>query len=541
MLELAQHKKTAAIIGVLLCLPLLLILFFSVQLLSGASEFKGISEVTVILPDGTETVFSESADVNFYVGILERATVIETPVRELAGETPVTMKLDNASYQLYPSLSLSGCMAKTPDGKLRLLAGEDAAALVVRNEMEYLYEEHRLPTLDVLSGERTYAVTPDSYTWNYRKANGVYYKDETTVTSTELLTCNLYAGFLNDLSFSVEPSHYSLTVHHYAGGTLGYELPVTSLAGLNFTQDTLLSVEITAKWSQASNAQQHGEAHYHFLALYDVPAEVELLGAENGTLSVQAGGFVLLRALYTNENEDLSVRANFQTDNLQFYYDERTGSSYAALPVGRENAAGSYEINVTSGETEHTFTVNVTDGASDGFLSAAVSDEDYAAFYAPEKLTAWDLSLKQLRVESSGKPYLNADLALADVLTADVSLSYGSTVLLGNANAEDDAGLHTLEGVVYKADEGTEIEAVQSGICVFAGELGAGGNTVILDHGCGIFSYYYSLDEIYVQVGNEVSRSSEVGTVGSSGYTEDDTAYLYFAMSIGNLYVNPAK
>jgi murein DD-endopeptidase MepM/ murein hydrolase activator NlpD len=233
------------------------------------------------------------------------------------------------------------------------------------------------------------------------------------------------------------------------------------------------------------------------------------------------------------------VRANFRTDNLQFYFDERTGSSYAALPVGRENASGAYELQVFSGDNTYTYTVNVTDGSSDGFLSAAVSDEDYGAFFTPNKLAKWEKTLSDLRASSDGTPMLNADLAFGGAHPNDVELEYGSSVLLGNEHAEDDAGLHTLEGIVIKADKGDEVEAIQSGICVFAGELGAGGNTVILDHGCGIFSYYYNLDTISIDVGDSILRSREIGTVGMSGYTQDDTPYLYYAMSIGEMYVNP--
>jgi len=539
MLELANHKKTAVVIAILLCVPLILIGLFSFQLLSGATVFKGISKVVMTLPDGNEQTYTEQNEIDFFVGMLERASAIDAPVRDLKGETPLTITLDNTVYKLYPSLSVSGCMAKTPEGNYLLLTGDDASKLIVRNELEYLYESHRLPSLSVVSGDKTYNISPDSYLWNYRKADGVYYTDTTTITSTELLNCNLYASGGSLLSFSTEPSHYSLKVNHYQNGTLGYELPVTSLAGLQFTQDTLLMVEISAKWSQASNAQQYGEAHYQFLALYDVPAEVELLGGQNNTLSVQAGGFVLLRALYTNANEALSVRANFRTDNLEFYFDERTGSSYAALPVSRENASGDYELQVFSGDNTYTYTVKVTDGSSDGFLSTEIGDEDYDAYYSPEKLAEWEQTLADLRAASTGTPHLAADLAFGSALSGDVTLEYGSNVILGNQAATDDAGLHTLEGVLIESDKGTEVDAIQSGVCVFAGTLGAGGNTVVLDHGCGIFSYYYNLDEISVEVGDEVTRSREIGTVGTSGYTQDETPYLYYAMSIGEMYVNP--
>ncbi len=540
-MELARHQKFTAVLAVVLCLPLLLILWFTVQLLTGASAFKGISEVRIVLPDGMEYDFREDADVSFYTGILNRSSLIDRPVRETEGETPVTVFLDQAEYRFYPSLSLSGCMAETPEGRLRLFTSEDAAALVVRAEMEYLYDGHRLPSLAVCSGDNRYEVLPDTFVWSYKKADSLFYQDQVTETASTLVTCNLFSDFENSLSFSVQPSSYSLTVYRYLDGEDSYEIPVTSLAGLQFTQDTLVSVEINAKWSQASNAEQFGEATYRFLALYDVPAEVELLGAgEDGSKTVQAGSILLLRALYTNENEDLSVRADFQTDNTRFYYDAVTQSSYAVLPVSRETAAGAYEVIVTSGETVKTFAVTVTAGNTDGFLSLTVGDEEYAAQLSKEKREALEETLRQLRAASDGTPRLNADLVFGDPVSGEVALTYGSTVSFGNTSVEGDSGVCILEGTVYTASEGAEVQAVQSGICVFAGDLGAGGYTVVIDHGCGVFSYYYHLKELRVSVGEEISRSSAVGIIGDSGYV--GTAVkpcLHFALSVGELYVYP--
>lgn len=541
MIELGKHQKLTAAVAILLLLPLLLILWYSVQLLSGASAFKGISEVRVVLPDGSEYRWETGTgeDVSFYTGMLERSSVIERPVRDVEGETPVSLFLDQAEYRLYPSLSVSGCMAETPEGRLRLLTAEDASALLVRTELEYLYEDYRLPTLTVCSGEYRYAITPNGFAWSYKKADGLYYDDQLTKTSDEVISCNLFADFENDLSFSVQPSSYSLTVHGLVDGEERYELPVTSLAGLQFTQDTLLSVEISAKWSQASNSEQYGEATYRFLALYDVPAEVEAIGASSdGAKTVTAGSYVLLRALYTNENEDLSLTTDLTDDAVHFYYDAGTQSSYAAVPVRRETEAGEYKITVTSGETVREIPVTVTALPAGGTRTYTVSDEDYDAYLSPARLEAMENTLEQLRSASDGTPHLQADLAFGLPVSGEVDLAYGSTVVIGNSAVEG-TGMKTLEGILYTVAEVAEVHAVQSGVCVFAGTLGAYGNAVVLDHGCGIFSYYYHLSEISVSVGDTVSRSTAIGIVGNSGYTGSEEPILHFAFSVGGEYVSP--
>lgn len=537
-MELNKHKKMTAALAVILCLPLVLIVWYSVQLMTGASEFKGISEVQLRLPDGSSMTFTESADVDFYTGILQRATALGNGSAGPDEANAVTLQLDRSTYRLYPSLELSGCRVVTPEGYQRLLSVEDASALVVRSEMEYLYASRRLPTLTVRSGETKYPVLPGEYVWNYRKADGVSYADKLTQTTDTAITCNLFADFENELVFSVQPSRYSMTVHAMVNGQPSYELPATSLSGLHFTQDTMVSIEIVARWSQAANAEQYGEATYRFLALYDVPAQVEAMGAgEDGTVTVQAGGLVLLRALYTNENEDLSVRADFQTDNLRFYYDAVSQSSYAALPVSAEIAAGSYSISVTSGETVKTIPVQVTPGSTDGSLSLGVDDETYAAWVSAEKRAELERSLQALRAASDGTPRWNPDLVFGAPVEGTPVYAYGASILLGNEHANE-SGLLKLTGDIYHVAAGTQVLAVQGGVCVFAGELGAGGNTVVIDHGCGVFSYYYHLASLSVAAGDAVSRSGALGMAGTSGYVgKQTTPVLHVAVSVGELYV----
>ena len=146
MLELANHKKTAAVIAVVLCIPMVLIVLLSLQLASGGLSFEHVTEATLELQDGSRLTFTAEADLNLVMGMVERASEIDEPVRDTQGETPLLLTLGNEVYRLYPSLSLSGCMAFDEEGACYLITAEDAAALVVRKELEYLYADHHLPS-----------------------------------------------------------------------------------------------------------------------------------------------------------------------------------------------------------------------------------------------------------------------------------------------------------------------------------------------------------------------------------------------------------
>ena len=535
MLELANHKKTAFVLGILLCVPMVFIILFATQFSSAEQIFTDVSKATLYLPDGGEMEFTLAEDLDLYAGMISRASVVDKPVRDLEGEEPLSLALDGVKYELYLSLSASGCMAVSEKGTVYLLTSEDAATLMVRKEMSFLYDDSRLPSLQVVSGDRTYAILPKAYDWSYRVADGSYRKDTSAELSQKEVTCNLLADFQNGLAFSVEPSHYSFVARYYQDGEDGYELPLTSLGGLHFSADTLISVEITAVWSQASNAGQYGEASYRFLVLYDVPAAVKLEGGDElGNKTVKAGELLILHADFTNEKEELDITFDGGRDNLRFWYDSRTGSSYAFLPVPADTPAGAYELKVRSGETETVFGITVEAYENDEILSVGVSDREYAEFFAPEKLEAMYRAAESACRGSSGTPLFRGDLVWGEPVSGEIVYALGATVIAGNANAENDAGIMPLQGTLFLAEEGDEVEAVQQGVCVFAGELGAAGNTVIVDHGAGVFSYYCNLGTITAEVGEELSRSEELGTVGD----ENRDGNLFVAVSAGGTFVN---
>src|SRR6185295_18415318 len=70
--------------------------------------------------------------------------------------------------------------------------------------------------------------------------------------------------------------------------------------------------------------------------------------------------------------------------------------------------------------------------------------------------------------------------------------------------------------------KGSAVPAGNAGRVVFAGPLGIYGNTVVLDHGLGLFSLYGHLSSTAVGVGTEVARGDMVGNTGDTGLAGGD-------------------
>ena len=72
-------------------------------------------------------------------------------------------------------------------------------------------------------------------------------------------------------------------------------------------------------------------------------------------------------------------------------------------------------------------------------------------------------------------------------------------------------------GVDFPASTGTLVHAAQAGRVVLAEPLFFAGNTVVVDHGLGVYTFYGHLSVFSVHVGDEVKAGTELGKVGATG------------------------
>ncbi|MFZ5452107.1 MAG: M23 family metallopeptidase [Thermodesulfobacteriota bacterium] len=83
------------------------------------------------------------------------------------------------------------------------------------------------------------------------------------------------------------------------------------------------------------------------------------------------------------------------------------------------------------------------------------------------------------------------------------------------------------------------VPAANNGVVVMAEPLGIYGDTVILDHGLGVFSMYSHLSQIDVKAGQEVKKGQIVGKTGTTGLAGGD--HLHFSMILQGEFVDPLE
>jgi murein DD-endopeptidase MepM/ murein hydrolase activator NlpD len=92
-------------------------------------------------------------------------------------------------------------------------------------------------------------------------------------------------------------------------------------------------------------------------------------------------------------------------------------------------------------------------------------------------------------------------------------------------------------GADLHAASGTPVHATNRGRVVLAKNLFFTGNTVILDHGLGIYSLYAHLSRIDVKSGEMVTNGQVVGLVGATGRVT--APHLHWGMRVQGARVDP--
>ena len=115
---------------------------------------------------------------------------------------------------------------------------------------------------------------------------------------------------------------------------------------------------------------------------------------------------------------------------------------------------------------------------------------------------------------------------VADAAQAHMTLAFASTP--------------TALGVDLAAPAGVAVLAAGDGTIQAVGDEAKGaGNYVQINHGSGYLTLYAHLASVNVKVGQHVTAGQTLGTVGSTGYTQDG-AVLYFSLSNNGVPTDPA-
>ena len=92
-------------------------------------------------------------------------------------------------------------------------------------------------------------------------------------------------------------------------------------------------------------------------------------------------------------------------------------------------------------------------------------------------------------------------------------------------------------GTDFLSPAGTPIHAPAAGRVLAARDLFFTGNTIVIDHGLGVYSMLAHLSRIDVREGQTIAQGDRVGLVGATGRVTG--AHLHWALRVGSARVDP--
>ncbi len=118
------------------------------------------------------------------------------------------------------------------------------------------------------------------------------------------------------------------------------------------------------------------------------------------------------------------------------------------------------------------------------------------------------------------------------VKNARISASFGDMRYINNAKTPSRHG-----GIDYAIACGTDVTASNAGKVDFAGFLILTGNTVVIDHGLGLKTYYQHMQNVTVKTGDLVDKGQLIGHVGTTGISTG--CHLHFQAMVKTQAFNP--
>jgi murein DD-endopeptidase MepM/ murein hydrolase activator NlpD len=214
--------------------------------------------------------------------------------------------------------------------------------------------------------------------------------------------------------------------------------------------------------------------------------------------------------------------------------------------VATDKAGNASEMKIAY-ELKNVIYKKSTIALTDDFLENKVQpliDDVTAKQAAPKELfVAANTKLRKVNEDKIAEvtkqitPQMLWDGAFAQLSNSKVEANFAdSRIYTYNGEAADSA-YHL--GYDLSVTKNYPVEASNSGKVAFVGPLGIYGNTVIINHGLGLFSLYGHLSVTDVKVGDTLTKRQKIGKTGETGLAAGD--HLHFGIYLDGLAVLPVE
>lgn len=246
--------------------------------------------------------------------------------------------------------------------------------------------------------------------------------------------------------------------------------------------------------------------------------------------SIRQGEVVVFTATTTQPVEAMHARA-FDRDLATFRVDATRWQALVGIDI--DTKPGMYEVSFEATSAGHRMTATAELDITAGAFGRRVLKVDDAFVNPPEPAVARirreAADIEHIWTES--EPRRLWELGFVRPVPGQANGAFGSRSVFNGQPRQPHGGADFL------SPAGTPIQAPNSGRVVLARDLYFTGNTVVIDHGLGVFSLLAHMSVMDVHQGELLARGQTIGQVGATGRVTGP--HLHWAVRMNGARVDP--
>ena len=526
-----NSKKTLRLVlsFLILLIPTYLTIY-NIYNMSDDLSSENVTQVVVTGANGTEMVYEKPADFRPFIKAVNDARILEVAPSNLAydrsaGLTVFKVGERMSEYDLFLDLNPDLCVVRDSEGTLFYIQPEDASVLLSTPVSDTLFEYNRVPIAGSPQGSENIAVYPaEGGVWKLLKPDGEFHDTKIESITTETNEIKISQNRPFTIYFDPEPDIVMAEVFDdkerlYTGLLSQFNL-------LDYDSTKELSFILTAEWRESEDKNYYGEAVYNITAIYEIPVNFSISDHQ-----AESGGLIAVTAFNAVERERLSLYCPDIEYMADFVQDG--ANKIALVPVNHE-FTGVLSIEIEGDYTEH-FEVTVEPKTA-GSKNVGAADENLTVHLSANAKSERENIYNGIFAETSNAQKLWNDNFISPSPSGEnITIDFGAGVTINMGNG------YTNRGINLEIDTGSAVLAGNAGSVVFTGRVPFDGNLIVIDHGAGLLTWYAHLESITVQTGETVASGQQIGVAGRSGMPTSPGFGLYFAASLGNIFINPVN
>lgn len=418
------------------------------------------------------------------------------------------------------------------DEQFKKVDEKQAAVLLVHPLFDGLYSQNRPPEVTVSYKDGQDAVLPAGYEWNVKKTDDAFHPVKTDFLKGDA-KYSFPLGEPNQMNINagVHPDSIKLDIYQNGMSVLSTNQEVEpGLAvdkfqpDLSHLGDGLFNCSMELTWNKIDGRTFNGKAVYEFDIQVDLPPTFEVSSTE-----LYPGELLIIKASHINPDEAVTIKSdiNFKP-NIFGEGSEKT----ILLPVSYYHAVNkTYTVTLKAGSQTQDFKVKLLDKE---FVIQYLTIDPKVAAATRNNDSAVEMQKKvyPLKPVSDPEKYWEGSFIQPVEGGRVTPTDFGKRRYVNDAPTS-----YRHNGLDIGADKGTPVMASNNGRVLFAGFLIETGNTVIIEHGYGLKTWYFHMDSLKTEEGVMVKKGDVIGLVGSTGFST--APHLHFSFSVNDVWLNP--